>query len=190
MDWLECLQVRTFALFDFFSNICVWNGLHLFDQNFIRTESASVFVHVVHCVAVGYNTWYDVTGDFDEALLRATVDAHVRLRLADFGYNYWNLDDLWSGGRYPNGSIFADPAKFPSKSLRPLADYVHSQPGGTCSHCGPNLLFGAYSDRGTKQCGPGPGSFNHTTKDANSFAAWTVDYLKEVMQYLPCSSNT
>lgn len=128
---------------------------------------------------MGYNTWYDVTGDFDEALLRATVDAHVRLGLPDFGYNYWNLDDLWSGGRYPNGSIFADPAKFPSKSLRPLADYVHSQPGGTCPHCGSTLLFGAYSDRGTKQCGPGPGSFNHTTKDANSFAAWTVDYLKE-----------
>eukprot|EP01052_Picozoa_sp_SAG31_P065582 SAG31_NODE_24408_length_482_cov_0.809399_1_plen_43_part_10 len=25
-----------------------------------------------------------------------------------------NLDDLWSGGRYPNGSIYADPKKFPS----------------------------------------------------------------------------
>ena len=124
---------------------------------------------------MGYNTWYDVTGDFDEALLLKTVDAFMSLKLPEFGYTHWNLDDLWSGGRYPNGSIYADPKKFPSRSLRPLCDYVHSKklPDGT------PLLCGAYSDRGTKHCGPGPGSFNHTTKDANSFAAWAVDYLKE-----------
>lgn len=28
--------------------------------------------------------------------------------------------------RYPNGSFYADPSKFPSKTLRPLADYVHN----------------------------------------------------------------
>ena len=44
---------------------------------------------VLYWPLVGYNTWYDVTGAFDEALLRETVDAHVRLRLMDFGYNYW-----------------------------------------------------------------------------------------------------
>ena len=29
------------------------------------------------------------------------------------------------------------------------------------------------------RCGPGPGSYNHTTSDARSFAAWGADYLKE-----------
>jgi alpha-galactosidase len=107
--------------------------------------------------------------------LLKTVDAFMELELPKYGYNYWNLDDLWSGGRYANGSIYADPKKFPSRSLKPMCDYVHSKklPDGTPLRCG------AYSDRGTKQCGPGPGSYNHTTKDANSFAAWTVDYLKE-----------
>jgi alpha-galactosidase len=124
---------------------------------------------------MGYNTWYDMTGSFDEPLLMRTVDAHMELELPKFGYKFWNLDDLWSGGRYPNGSIYADPAKFPSGSLKPLCDYVHSKklPDGS------PLLCGVYSDRGTKQCGPGPGSYNHTTKDAQSFAAWGADYLKE-----------
>ena len=56
-----------------------------------------------------------------------------------------------------------------------MCDYVHSKtlPDGSSLRCG------VYSDRGTKQCGPGPGSYNHTTKDANSFAAWGADYLKE-----------
>ena len=118
----------------------------------------------------GLTYWsrYDVTGDFDEPLLLKTVDAFMALELPKYGYNYWNLDDLWSGGRYTNGSIYADPQKFPSMSLKPMCDYVHSKtlPDGSPLQCG------VYSDRGTKQCGPGPGSYNHTTKDANSFAAW------------------
>ena len=37
----------------------------------------------------GYNTWYDVTGAFDEALLLKTVDAFMALELPKYGYNYW-----------------------------------------------------------------------------------------------------
>ena len=39
--------------------------------------------------ASGYNTWYDVTGAFDEALLLKTVDAFMALELPKYGYNYW-----------------------------------------------------------------------------------------------------
>ena len=87
---------------------------------------------------MGYNTWYDLTGSFDEALLLKTVDAHMKLELPKYGYTYWNLDDLWSGGRYANGSIYADPKKFPSRSLKPMCDYVHSKklPDGTPLRCG------------------------------------------------------
>ena len=38
---------------------------------------------------MGYNTWYDVTGEFDEQLLKDTVDAFIKLNLKKFGYNYW-----------------------------------------------------------------------------------------------------
>eukprot|EP00038_Savillea_parva_P028759 m.66863 g.66863 ORF g.66863 m.66863 type:complete len:558 (+) comp8393_c0_seq1:219-1892(+) len=119
---------------------------------------------------MGYNTWYDYTGSFTESDLKECVDAFVRLDLKSYGYNYWNLDDLWvATERYPNGSFYADPTKFPSKTLRPLADYVHSK----------GLLFGAYTDRGTKQCGPGVGSLGYEDIDAQTFADWQIDYLKE-----------
>ena len=36
-----------------------------------------------------------------------------------------------------------------------------------------------YSDRGTKQCGPGTGSLGHEAQDAQTFADWGADYLKE-----------
>ena len=34
---------------------------------------------------MGYNTWYDVTGAFDEDLLLKTVDAHMELELPKYG---------------------------------------------------------------------------------------------------------
>jgi alpha-galactosidase len=34
------------------------------------------------------------------------------------------------------------------------------------------------SDRGYKTCAGRPGSLNYETKDANTYAAWGVDYLK------------
>jgi len=51
-------------------------------------------------------------------------------------------------------------------TLKPLGDYVHSK----------GLLYGGYSDRGTKQCGPGPGSQGHEAQDAQTFADWGFDY--------------
>ena len=36
-------------------------------------------------------------------------------------------DDCWAKGRHANGSLFADPAHFPSATLKPLADYVHAK---------------------------------------------------------------
>eukprot|EP00660_Eupelagonema_oceanica_P008675 gene8675-10786_t len=89
---------------------------------------------------MGYNTWYDETGAINEDICTKTVDAFVSLGLPALGYGYWNLDDLWSKGRYANGTIYADKSKFPTGTLRPLADYVHSK----------GLKFGAYTDRG--QC--------------------------------------
>ena len=42
------------------------------------------------------------------------------------------------------------------------------------------------TDRGTRQCGPGVGSEDHEVIDANTFADWQIDYLKEDS----CSAST
>jgi len=119
--------------------------------------------------AMGYNTWYDLMGELNENNLKASVDVFVQLGLKELGYEYFNLDDMWAAGRYANGTLYADETKFPSRTLFPLAEYVH----------GKGLKFGTYTDRGTKTCGGKPGALGHEKLDAATYASWGVDYLKE-----------
>jgi hypothetical protein len=63
--------------------------------------------------------------------------------------------------------MILDPIRFPSGILA-LADYVHSR----------GLKFGIYEDYGTSTCGGYPGSLNYLEIDAQTFADWTVDYVK------------
>jgi hypothetical protein len=49
-----------------------------------------------------------------------------------------------------------------------LADYLHAR----------NLKFGLYGDYGTKTCAGYPGTMGFEKIDADSFAAWRVDYIK------------
>eukprot|EP00041_Stephanoeca_diplocostata_P018083 m.375207 g.375207 ORF g.375207 m.375207 type:complete len:544 (+) comp20915_c0_seq2:152-1783(+) len=125
--------------------------------------------------AMGYNSWYDWTCNMDEKQLRDTVDAMVSEGFVELGYTYFNLDDCWSKGRYANGSQYADPAHFPSATLKPLADYAHSK----------GMLFGTYTDRGTQTCGGRPGAEGYEQIDADTYASWDVDYLKEDSCHAP-----
>jgi len=52
--------------------------------------------------------------------------------------------------------------------LRGLGDYLHSR----------GLLFGLYSDAGSKTCEGFPGSMGYEQLDAQTYAEWGVDYLK------------
>ena len=89
----------------------------------------------------------------------------VKNGLLKLGYEYVLLDDCWAGQRSDNNSITADASRFPSGSLKPLADYLHSI----------GLKLGVYTDVGTKTCRGGrPGSWPYYQQDANTFAEWGV----------------
>lgn len=119
--------------------------------------------------ALGYNTWNDLRcGNWTETDVRAVVDNFEKLGLIAAGYEYINLDDCWQISRDSQGRIVPDPAKFPS-GMKALADYVHSK----------GLKFGLYTDRGTMTCGGRPGSKGYEKIDAEVYASWGVDYLKE-----------
>jgi alpha-galactosidase len=91
----------------------------------------------------------------------------VSTGLAKAGYKYVNMDDCWAGTRDAQGNIHPDATAFPN-GVKPLADYAHEK----------GLLFGLYSDAGTKTCAGRPGSLHYETNDANMYASWGVDYLK------------
>ncbi len=96
------------------------------------------------------------------------ANAIIEQGLDKLGYVYVNMDDCWAQGRYENGTIYPDPTAFPS-GIKAVADYVHSL----------GLKFGIYTDRGNFTCALRPGSFGYEQIDANTYAEWGVDYLKE-----------
>lgn len=98
------------------------------------------------------------------------ADALVSGGFRAVGYKTISIDDCWEQKvpeRDSQGRLQPDPTRFPH-GFKYLADYMHSK----------NVSFGIYSDMGTYTCGGYPGSENHEQIDAETFAAWGVDYLK------------
>ena len=88
--------------------------------------------------------------------------------MKESGYQYFVLDDGWmSMERDQNGSLVADPVKFPH-GMKAFADYVHSK----------GLKFGIYNCAGSKTCAGYPGTRGHEYEDARLYASWGVDFLK------------
>ncbi|HEV8244373.1 MAG TPA: glycoside hydrolase family 27 protein, partial [Polyangiaceae bacterium] len=116
---------------------------------------------------MGWNSWNKFGCNVSEDLIKSVADALVESGMKDAGYEFVNIDDCWQTSRAGDGTIVADPDRFPS-GIQALADYVH----------GKGLKLGVYSDRGTTTCAGRPGSQDHETQDADTYAAWGVDYLK------------
>ncbi|XP_031373114.1 alpha-galactosidase 1-like [Punica granatum] len=118
---------------------------------------------------MGWNSWNHFNCKINEKIIKETADALVSTGLAKLGYEYVNIDDCWAEiARDTKGNLVAKNSTFPS-GIKALADYVHSK----------GLKLGIYSDAGYFTCSKTmPGSLGHEEKDAKTFAAWGIDYLK------------
>jgi alpha-galactosidase len=117
---------------------------------------------------MGFNDWNAYGCNVSESLIKATALAMHNDGMQAAGYQYVNIDDCWmTSSRNSAGQLVPDPAKFPD-GISGTAAYVHSL----------GLKLGIYEDAGTATCAGYPGSLGHETTDADSFAAWGVDYLK------------
>lgn len=117
---------------------------------------------------MGFNDWNAYGCNVSESLIKATALAMHNNGMQAAGYQYVNIDDCWmSSSRNAAGQLVPDPNKFPD-GISGTAAYVHSL----------GLKLGIYEDAGTATCAGFPGSLGHETTDANTFAAWGVDYLK------------
>jgi len=114
---------------------------------------------------MGWNSWNHFADKIDDAMVRAQADAMVSSGMRDSGYIYINIDDTWEGQRDAQGVIHTN-SKFPD--MKALADYVH----------GKGLKLGIYSSPGPKTCAGFEGSYGHEEQDAQTYAAWGIDYLK------------
>jgi len=116
---------------------------------------------------MGWNSWNKFGCNVSDKLIREMADAMVSSGMQAAGYQYVNIDDCWQVSRDAQGTIVADPVRFPS-GIKALADYVHSK----------GLKLGIYTDAGTGTCGKRPGSLNHEVQDAKTYASWGIDYVK------------
>jgi alpha-galactosidase len=116
---------------------------------------------------MGWNSWNKFGCNVSEDLIRAIADVVVSSGMRAAGYQYVNIDDCWQVSRQPDGTIVADPQRFPN-GIKNLAEYVHSK----------GLKLGLYTDAGRLTCEKRPGSFEHEFQDAKTYASWGVDYVK------------
>lgn len=120
---------------------------------------------------MGYNTWNDLgCSKMSEERIKKVADTLIDTGLQAAGYQYVNLDDCWHAAERDNTTkrLQSDPVRFPS-GMKALGDYLH----------GKGFKFGIYTDRGSKTCQGLPGSLNYEDLDAQTFADWGVDYVKE-----------
>lgn len=116
---------------------------------------------------MGWNSWNKFGCNVSEKLIREIADAMVSSGMQSAGYRYVNIDDCWQVSREADGTIVADPQRFPN-GIKSVAEYVH----------GKGLKLGIYTDAGRMTCEKRPGSFEHEVQDANTYASWGVDYVK------------
>lgn len=116
---------------------------------------------------MGWNSWNRFGCNIDVDIIKQTADAMVESGMKKAGYEYIVIDDCWQVDRNEKGVIIADPKKFPG-GIKALADYVHNK----------GLKFGLYTDLGRQTCEERPGSLGFEQIDAETYASWGVDYVK------------
>ena len=118
---------------------------------------------------MGWGSYYGYEHDgktqsVNEHMIKGQADLLVSTGLAKAGYRMIMPDD---GGYFKRdaatGKLNETTEQFPS-GFKAMGEYVHSK----------GLLWGVYSDSGTRTCGPGAGMLGHEDQDAATFAAWGV----------------
>jgi alpha-galactosidase len=120
---------------------------------------------------MGWNSWYIHYNRVTEEHMRNAADVMIASGMADYGYQYVNIDDCWmkKKGDEPyrdeRGAILPN-AKFPD--IRGMVDYIHSK----------GLKAGLYTGPGPWTCAGYVASYEHEQADAEKFAEWGFDFLK------------
>jgi alpha-galactosidase len=126
---------------------------------------------------MGWNHWYTHYDRVTDQTVRTAADVMVSSGMADFGYQYVNIDDCWMikpgsdnpelGGaaRNADGTMRTN-KRFPD--MNALTAYIHAK----------GLKAGIYTSPGPLTCARFEGSYQHEEQDARTFAKWGFDFLK------------
>ena len=139
-------------------------------SNEAGTASGTLLLKVGDTIALtppmGWNSWNCWGLDISEEKVFASARALIESGLADYGYNYVNIDDAWQGSsRSDDGSLLPND-NIPD--IVAIGDFLHQN----------GLRLGIYSSPGDLTCGGYLGSLGYEKMDADMWNSWGVDYLK------------
>ena len=126
---------------------------------------------------MGWNDWYTYYDRVTEKVIREAADAMISSGMADFGYQYVDIDDCWRRKPGSKDPLLTGPERDASGAVLPnrrfpdmngLTAHIHSL----------GLKAGIYTSPGPMTCGKFMGSYKHELEDANQFAKWGFDFLK------------
>jgi alpha-galactosidase len=126
---------------------------------------------------MGWNDWYTHYDRITDALLRQAADAMIASGMADYGYQFVNIDDCWMTKADSKDPVVGGPARDADGNIRPngrfpdmkaLTDYIHAK----------GLKAGIYTSPGPYTCAGFTGSYKHEAQDLQQFARWGFDFLK------------
>ena len=133
---------------------------------------------------MGWNDWYTFYEHPSDSLIRRSADAMIASGMADYGYQFVDIDDAWERKPTSPDAALAGPVRDAEGNILPnrnfpdmaaLTAYIHSL----------GLRTGIYSSPGPVTCGGFEASHGHESADAHQIAAWGFDLLK----YDMCSYN-
>lgn len=126
---------------------------------------------------MGWNSWYIHYDRISDKTMREAADQMIATGMADYGYQYVNIDDCWmrklesdspglGGQRRDADGVIIPNERFPD--MPAMTEYIHSK----------GLKAGIYISPGPSTCAGYEGSYGNEALDARTFAKWGFDFLK------------
>jgi len=126
---------------------------------------------------MGWNDWYTHYDHITGLDVREAASAMIASGMADFGYQFVDIDDCWARKPASDDPALKGPVRDALGNILPndrfpdmhaLTSYIHSL----------GLKAGIYTSPGPLTCARFEGSYGHEDGDAHQFAEWGFDLLK------------
>jgi alpha-galactosidase len=134
---------------------------------------------------MGWNGWYTLYERPTDSDIRRAADAMIASGMAEYGYQFVDIDDGWARKPASSDATLGDPSRDSDGTILPngrfpnmtgLTGYIHSL----------GLKAGIYSGPGPLTCAGLEASYGHEDSDAHQYSKWGFDLLK----YDWCSYTT
>jgi alpha-galactosidase len=126
---------------------------------------------------MGWNDWYSFYEHPSDGLMRKAAEAMIASGMADYGYQFVDIDDAWQRRPGDADPAIGEPVRDKDGNIRPTAQFPDMAALTAHIHS-LGLKAGIYTSPGPKTCGDREGSYKHEEADARQYARWGFDLLK------------